>query len=113
MASAKQQTNELRRLKKQTQACRLRLMGLTEAEIGRRLGVHEGTVSRWISQQRETQRAEQDITRHEMRAREAGKLELIQAEAWQGWFRSLRDQVEATTTSGGKSGGSSELLTYG
>jgi transposase len=96
MPSAKQHTNELLRLKNQTQACRLRLMGLTEAEIGRRLNVHEGTISRWISEERETRRAERDITRHEMQAHEAEKMELVQREAWRGWFRSLRDQVEET-----------------
>lgn len=111
--SAKQHTNEMRRLKQRAAANRLRVCGLKQDDIAARLGVPQQTVSRWLAEERETELAKINIAKHIWKAEQAAKLEHVQNEAWRGWYRSLKDAIEVKESSDDRSGDSKTTSTKG
>lgn len=104
MAATSKKAAEKRRLMLKTRAVRLRMMHLSEQEIADRLGVHNGTVSRWLNE--DVSRAEKDLSaaHKRMRQQEAEEMVFLKQEAWKAWRRSLQDAQEVIETSGDDGG---------
>jgi transcriptional regulator with XRE-family HTH domain len=97
MPTAKQHVGEIVRLKKQATIYRLRLQGLTEAEIASRMNVSQQAISKSIVSERERLRLARDVAGNLMVDREAEELALVKREAWRGWKRSLREGEPGST----------------
>jgi len=97
MPTAKQHVGEIVRLKKQATIYRLRLQGLTEAEIAFRMNVSQQAISKSIVSERERLRLTRDVAGNLMVDREAEELALVKREAWRGWKRSLREGESGST----------------
>lgn len=109
--SAKQHINEMLRLRQRTAANRLRMCGLKQEAIAAEIGVPQGTISRWLAEERETELAKINIAKHIWKSEQAAKLETVQNEAFIGWYRSLRNAVEVRQTSDDQSGNSETTTT--
>lgn len=68
----------------------LYLQGLTQAEIGQRLGLHQSNVSRWLCKiERDWMReAADDLAA--ARLRELERVDALERQAWAAWERSCR-----------------------
>jgi DNA-binding transcriptional regulator LsrR (DeoR family) len=101
------------RLKQRAAANRLRMCGLKQEAIAAKLGVPQGTISRWLAEERETELAKINIAKHIWKAEQAAKLEVVQNEAFTGWYKSLKKAVEVRQTSDDQSGDSETTTTKG
>jgi transcriptional regulator with XRE-family HTH domain len=109
--SAKQHKNEMLRLKQRATANRLRLCGWKLEAIAAEIGVAHQTISRWLSEERETELAKINIAKHIWKSEQAAKLEAVQNEAFTGWYRSLRSALEVRRSSDDRNGESETTTT--
>lgn len=79
-------------LQRRYEAARLYLQGLTYLEIGLKLGVNASTICRDLQAVRKEWLESSIRDFDELKAKELAKLDEIERQAWEGWWRSRQDR---------------------
>jgi hypothetical protein len=80
---------------------RLRLQGLTQAEIALRLGVSQQQISRDLKRIARQWRAESDRSVRDLIAIELARLDQVESDSWDAWERSCQPATKRTEARGG------------
>jgi hypothetical protein len=91
---------EFQRLARMEKAARLYCQGKTRTAIATELQCDVGTVTRYLEACRELWRAELVKTCEAIKAEQLAKVDRLEAEAWEGWLKSKKPEIEIKVEKG-------------
>lgn len=94
-----------------TKTARLYLEGRTQMEIAEKVGVSVSTVAKDLSEIRGRWRSSMVMSYGEAVAREVAKLDALEAQAWDAWYRSQGQKRRTTTQRGHNTQGDVDMTT--
>jgi hypothetical protein len=93
---------EFQRLARAEKAAKLYCQGKTILQISIEMDCDRRTVARYLEDSRELWRKELIKSCEEIKAEQLAKVDRLEAEAWEGWFKSRKPELEIKVEKGDK-----------